>query len=118
MPIAKFAGGLGYQESHLPMAGVEAKSDGRSVLRAHSTMSAEDQKLRVEQSRRIPTHPGTLTQSKKIARGLRQQHLRSDGEHSFRPWGVSFRLREEVGRTIKDLLGSDHCPLTCGHGLV
>src|ERR1017187_595575 len=54
--IAEFAGGLGYQESYLPMARVEAKRNRRSVLRAHSAMSAEDQKLRVKQARRFPTH--------------------------------------------------------------
>src|ERR1017187_2334726 len=114
--IAKLACSLSHQQPYLPMAGVEAKSDGRSVLRAHSTMSAEDQKLRVEQARRIPTHSGTLTQPKEIARGLRQQHLRSDGKHSLRARSVSPRLREEVGRPIVDLLSGHRGPWFDRHG--
>ena len=59
----EFARGFGYQSAHLPVAGVEAESDRSAVWRPEAAVRAEDEDLRAEDARGVPTHADVLAQA-------------------------------------------------------
>ena len=78
----QLARGLGDEQTHLPVAGVKSQRDGFAVFRAQTAVRAQDQKLRIEQPRRIPSHAGILRQAEEIAGGLGEQHLRRERQRA------------------------------------
>src|SRR5580765_4343255 len=57
------------------MSRVVAQSDGLAIGRADAALSAENQKLLSIELRRIPAHPGILTQANNIAARMVQEQL-------------------------------------------
>ena len=81
--VAQFARGFGDEQSDFPMSGMKTERDGSSIGRANTAVGAENEELGIEQARRFPSHARILREAEEIAGGLRQQHLRRDGERSF-----------------------------------
>ena len=83
------------------MAGVETESDGLAIFRAQAAMRAQDQKLRIEESIRLPTHAGVLTQAEEISRWLREQHLRSERKQPGGTMGMRGNIEQTGVRGFK-----------------
>ena len=83
-----------HQQSHFPVSRVEAECDGFTVCGAQATVRAEDEKLGIEKSCRVPTHAGTLGQTEEISRGLCEQHLCGQ-------WQKSGRARRMGGDAVE-----------------
>ena len=91
--------GLGNQKAHFPMSGVKPERDRPTVLRAQTAMCAENQKLRIEQPRRIPTHSRILAQAEEISRRLFQQHFRRQRERTR--WACCMRREVAQLRSVR-----------------
>ena len=58
------------------MTGVKAERNRFAIFRAQAAVRAQDQKLRIEKTIRLPSHSRVLREAEKIAGGLSQEHLR------------------------------------------
>ncbi len=76
MKRLQFAGRLRHQQADLPVPGVEAESNGFSIVGAQAAVRAQNQELGVEQAFRFPTHARVLAQAEEIPGWLRKQHFR------------------------------------------
>ena len=63
------------QQADFPVPGVKSERNGLAVFRAQAAMRAEDQKLRIEETIRLPAHSGVLGETEKIAGGFGEKHL-------------------------------------------
>ena len=77
-------------------------------------MRAQNQKLRIEQPRRLPAHARVLAQPKEISRWLREQHLRRQWQRARRPRAhASPRDAELRVRPIQELIEWPILPNSC-----
>jgi hypothetical protein len=84
----EFTRGFGNESPDLPVAGVEAESDGGAVFGAKAAMGAEDEDLGTKETRGIPSHAGVLAEAEEIAGRLSEKHLWRDGKNAGWAGGV------------------------------
>ena len=89
-----------HQQADLPVPGVIAESDRRSVRRADSAVGGEDQELLSADGGGLPSHPGVLRPAEDIARGARAEHLLGERERARRSRNVCRHVKE---RRVFDL---------------
>ncbi len=91
---------LGNQQANLPVSRVESKRDRTPIRTAKPAMRAQNQNLRPQQARRIPSHPRILRQAEEISRGLGQQHLRRNRKKPRWPGSVRRDRRKVQSRRV------------------
>ena len=85
MQPLQFPRSLGHQQPHFPVAGVEAQRDGCAIFGTQPAMRAQNQKLRIAETRSLPAHARVLAEPEEIPRGLGQQHLGRQRQRALRP---------------------------------
>jgi|GEM_PF-5252745 len=109
MPAAELARGLGDEQADLPMAGVEAESDGGSVSGTQAAMRAEDEEFGVKEPLRLPAHAGILREAEEMSGWLGEEHFSRDGQRALRPARVRRHGGKECGVRLEHL--------RCGDGM-
>src|SRR6185437_16379069 len=113
--LSQLAGSFGYEQAHLPVPSMVAQCDRGAICRPDSAMRTQDQKLRIQQVRGAPAHPGVLGHPKKISGGLSHQHFGRDRKLTFRAARVGFDPVEYGGTALQHLVQGNGCVWAIRH---